>query len=330
MKYFATLFDYHYLSRGLALYQSMQMHIEEFTLYVLALDEAVVQYFKHKNHHSVEVIPLEFLEIKYPELLSAKKNRTTVEYYFTLSPVLPLYLLESNPQIEYITTLDSDIYFFSNPQSLFEQFRKYSIMITAHDFSEPIMHWEKYGKYNLSFQSFRRDAEGLTCLTKWKEQCLEWCYDRMEGERFADQKYLDNWTDQFKNVLVVQGKGAGIAPWNISKYSLTQKSGHTFCDEHPLIFYHFQGLRVISKNCIRHGLHLARVRSTGPMRKYVYASYIESLIQIRKNKIKRESEVLRFKPPKYFLQLIELLLKPSRFYFFHEVHLFKRRFRILL
>ena len=60
------------------------------------------------------------------------------------------------------------------------------------------------------------DDVGKKCLHEWMQQCLEWCFDRYEDGKFADQKYLDSWPEKFKNHLVIsKNLGVGIAPWNI-------------------------------------------------------------------------------------------------------------------
>ena len=123
------------------------------------------------------------VESFYPELIIAKRNRSLVEYYFTLSPVFPLYILETY-KISQITTMDADMFFFSNPEPLFNEIEKYSISIMRHNFSEGLIYKEIYGKYNVSFQSFKNNEEGLQCLRKWKEQCIEWCYDTLEENKY--------------------------------------------------------------------------------------------------------------------------------------------------
>ncbi len=292
MYHFATLFDKNYLTRGLALYYSMQEHIESFTLYVLALDQKVVDYIENSKAENLKAIKLSDVENKYPELLEAKNNRSAVEYYFTLSPVLPLYMIETFPEIDFITTLDADIFFFSNPKPVFDEFKNYSILITKHDFADNLKHLEINGKYNVSFQSFKNNKEGLSCLYKWKNQCIDWCYDRIESNRFADQKYLDRWTANYKNVMVLAGKGAGIAPWNISKYQIYKQNGSTYCNNNKLIFYHFHGLRYINRRLLSHSLVIYKVKLNKHIKNYIYGKYIKSLSRLNK-KIKTDDQNIK-------------------------------------
>jgi hypothetical protein len=156
-------------------------------------------------------------------------------------------LLEQHPEIELITYLDSDIYFFSSPQILFEELGSGSVLIMPHRFSEKNRAWEQWGKYNVVFNTFRRDADGMGCLAWWRTQCLEWCYDRLEGERFADQKYLDRWPEMFNNVVVCKNKGANLAAFNVDHTTLSWKNGKLFADDDPLVFYHYQHLRQLNR-----------------------------------------------------------------------------------
>jgi len=308
MLHFATLFDINYLTRGLALYSSMQKHIESFILYVLALDQEVVNYIEKKNETNLKVIKLSDVEKKYPELIAAKNNRSIVEYYFTLSPVLPLYMLQNFPELEFITTLDADIFFFSNPKPIFEEFENYSILITKHDFAENIGFKIKYGKYNVSFQSFRNDKEGLNCLKSWKIQCIDWCYDKLEDGKFADQKYLDTWTSEYKNVLEIAGNGAGIAPWNISKYTISSKNKTIYCNNDKLIFYHFHGLRFISSSIILHHLEEYNALLTKNLKKYLYQRYI---IKINKQMLSADKTVIRYNKKTNKKEVVKLLLNSN-------------------
>ena len=188
MTYLGTLFNRNYLNRGLTLIESLNRHYQScFHLYILCLDRETYNYFKSENYKFVQLILIDEVESFYPELIIAKKNRSLVEYYFTLSPVFPLYILETY-KISQITTMDADMFFFSNPEPLFNEIEKYSISIMRHNFSEGLIYKEIYGKYNVSFQSFKNNEEGLQCLRKWKEQCIEWCYDTLEENKYRGSK----------------------------------------------------------------------------------------------------------------------------------------------
>jgi hypothetical protein len=220
---FTTFFDFNYLSKGIVLYNSIHKQVKApFKLYLLCLDNNTLDFFSHnkKDFEFIEVISMKDFESDDPSLLFAKQNRSLVEYYFTLSPVLPLYLFKKY-NLDHICSMDADLYFYSSPQSIFEKLQEYSIIITPHKFTKELSNREKFGLYNVSFQLFKNNKIGIECLTQWKNECIEWCGDHFDeaNNRFADQKYLDSWKDKFKNeVLILDGHDTGLAIWNINNY----------------------------------------------------------------------------------------------------------------
>jgi hypothetical protein len=243
MRYFCTYFDCHYLARALVLYDSLKRQCAEFKLWMLCMDNESYAALTKLRLPGINLIKLEELERDDALLCKAKSNRSLLEYYFTCTPSLPLFILNHNHDVDLITYLDSDLYFFSNIEPIFDEIGHHSIAIIAHRFTEGFRKWEWNGIYNVGWVTFRRDANGLSCLNWWRERCIEWCYDRIEGNRFADQKYLDDWPTRFQNVVVLQHKGANLAAWNIGNYKLTLRDGTIFVDDQPLIFFHFHAFK---------------------------------------------------------------------------------------
>lgn len=279
MPSFATLFDYNYLSRGLCLIDSLEKVLRNnYQLFILALDENTINYFLAHPDPKITIITLQQLEDNNPQLLVAKENRSQIEYYFTLSPILPLYILANFPTCKRITTLDADIYFFNSPEELFKAYDEEAILITPHDFSPKIAHLAQYGTYNVSFQSFPHIPNSLAILADWKNKCLAWCKDYFDPETgyFADQKYLDDWPKNFKNVKSVMEKTCGRAPWNISSTMLSNDGGKFKVDGQPLLYYHFHNLR-INGNYITHDLQNYDLSELSAPIKKMYTTYIKKL-----------------------------------------------------
>jgi hypothetical protein len=252
---FATLFDRNYIPRAEVMMDSLMSQMGEgFTkIFVLSLDGDVNTYFS--GNSKVECIPLSVLEDFFPELELAKKNRSNVEYIFTLSPFFPLFLLKKFPEMKRITSLDSDLYFFSSPKNLLETLKEDKIGITAHNFPKELSHLEKFGMYNVSFQSFPNTELGIKCLQDWAEDCLEFCGDFLDHQgRFADQKYLDFWQEKYGIVEVFPSPEIGLAPWNIHSFQLDFEAPNLHINGMSIIFYHFQGLRIKSNNRFLLGL----------------------------------------------------------------------------
>jgi len=280
MRYFCTYFDAGYLSRGMALYESLRQHCSEFTLWVLCLDEATFEQLRRRALPNLRPISLSELETAMKELPTAKMNRSRAEYYFTCSPALPLFLLNSSREIDLITYLDSDLYFFANPEIIFSEIKEGSVAIIPHRFSHPSIELEQHGIYNVGWVTFRRDESGLACLRWWYERCIEWCYHRVEDGKYADQKYLDLFPKKFSNVIIIENKGANLAPWNLSNYDL--RCSHNSCEINgtPLIFFHFQGFRQISQISYATGLAAYGLRVSHSVLRAIFEPYIQRLLQI--------------------------------------------------
>jgi hypothetical protein len=274
--HFCTYFDRNYLPRGLALFRSLQRHSEPFVLWVLCFDDDAYETLVALKEPSIRPIRQSDFEAGDEALAVAKANRTRVEYFFTCTPSLPLYILKQEPEIESITYVDADLLFFSDPAVCLAGEGTGSIVIIPHGFPEHLRYLESHGIFNVGLVSFRNDANGIACLQTWRAQCLEWCYDRVEDGKFADQKYLDDWPTRYSNVRVLTDPGIGLGPWNVSSHQLRASESGVLIDGHQLVFYHFHAFRQVRSWLFDLGL-----AGYGTMprkgRQAIYGSYIREL-----------------------------------------------------
>lgn len=277
MYHFCTYFDRNYLLRGLALHRSLKRHAGEFRLHVLCLDDEACRTLLRLAIPEIDPIPLAALEAADPDLLAVKPARSMVEYYFTCTASFQRYLLTRYPKIDLLTYLDADLYFFDDPAPIFDELGDNSILIVGHRFPNHLRHLEIFGIYNVGLLIFRNDAAGRSCLDWWRRRCIEWCYDRLEDGKFGDQKYLDDWPERFDRVVVLQHKGANLAPWNISGYQIHERNGKVMVDDDPLIFYHFHKLKVVSPNIYDTGLTDKRAHLNRTIRRRIYLPYLREL-----------------------------------------------------
>jgi hypothetical protein len=276
VRQFCTYFDGRYLSRGLALLESLRAHAAPFRLFVLGLDDAA--HTALAGRPDVVALRLEDLEREQPELLTAKQNRSWLEYYYTCTPALLAAVFRRFPDVGLLTYVDADVRFFSSPEPLFEEIGAASIGIVEHRFPETLRHLEAYGRFNVGWVTLRRDPEAGRCLERWRSQCLEWCYDLLEPGRFGDQKYLDEWPQLYDHVAVVSHKGANVAPWNVARYEFSQAGGRVRVDESPLVFYHFHGLSYVGPGPFRSGLAPYAAPLPTVLRRHVYRPYLHALL----------------------------------------------------
>lgn len=250
-EHFCTYFDQGFLPQGVALWRSLVRQDPMAVLWVLALDDFTADVLRRFDEPGLRVVALAEVEAGDEALASAKANRSRIEYYFTLSPSWPLWLLRTKQDLDRLTYIDADMFFFSSPRAIFEELGEGSILQCAHNFPPFLRHYEKHGRFNVGVLSWRRDIDGLACLEWWRERCLEWCYDRLEPDRYADQKYLEQWFQRFAGVIQCSHPGINLAPWNWMnhKYALAREDAlKVLVDGRPLILFHFARFRSIYGN----------------------------------------------------------------------------------
>lgn len=277
MRYFCTYFDHRYVPRARALCESLRCHGVEFQMFALCMDEIARNELDRTAVPGLIPISLEDFERGDTALLEAKQGRSRAEYFFTCTPSLCLYVLRQFPKVELVTYLDADLYFYSSPEPLFSELGSASVGIIAHRYALRSRHHVKYGIYNVGWLNFRRDSAGLACLQWWRERCLDWCYDRLEGDRFADQKYLDDWPTRFAGVRVLHHKGANVACWNVAAYQISWRGQQVWIDEQPLIFFHFTGVKEIRPYLYQTGLAVHFVFPNWTVRQHIFGPYIHHL-----------------------------------------------------
>jgi len=273
--HYATYFDRHYLSKGVALYRSLERHSPPFVLWMLCLDEETEQTLKRLRLEHVRLIPLRELEEADPALLVVKPERSLVEYYWTCGPALLVHLFKREKRIEMLTYLDADLFFFGDPSLVFEMLGGNSILII-----ELKLRFQPPGqsrKYNVGLLVFRRTASGRACLERWREQCLEWCFDRFEPGRHGDEAYLDEWPKLY-DVTVPQYAGVGVGSWTVTDQRIQYRNGQVLVERDPLLCYHFTRVRRINRWVYEmHDFRFHRVKAHPIVRRGIYAPYVRQL-----------------------------------------------------
>jgi hypothetical protein len=259
--HFCTYFDRKYLTRGLVLYHSLARYCQHpFTLWILCFDSATFQTLEQLHFPEVNLISLDQFEAGDMELLKAKGERSLVEYFWTCTSSLPLFILNKHPEVDLITYLDADLCFYADPMPIYDEMGDGSILIIDHGYPSELTYLAAVaGVYNVGLLAFRRDERGLACLHWWRDRCLEWCFTRFEDGKFGDQKYLDDWPQRFGGVLILQQKGANLAPWNAIQYIIEWNTGGFTVDGSPLIFYHFHSFKGIARNVVQPTEHCYRL-----------------------------------------------------------------------
>lgn len=275
---YCTQSDRNYLSRGLALCESMLRHeAHPYVIYYVCLDELTHTILQSLKLPNVIPVPLHALERGDDGLLAARGNRSIIEYYWTLTPSIIAWLLQAHPHIQLLTYLDADLYFFSSPDPVFAELKDGAVAIHEHRFSPELRQLqEENGRFNVGLMCFRRDARGLAALDWWRQQCLQWCYARPEDGKLGDQKYLEQFPTRFSGVVILEHLGIGLAPWNQAQYTIKGGDGAApTVNGQAVIFYHFHAFAVVGDGVVVAAKHAYTIAE--PIARACYAPYCEAL-----------------------------------------------------
>ncbi len=263
------------------MYESLCCHCQEFHLYVFAFNDLCYTILKSLRLNKMTVISLS--EFEDDELLRVKPVRTRGEYCWTCTSSTILYVLDRF-SVESCTYLDSDLYFFSSPQCLFDEMGDDAVMITPHNYTPKYNQSVRTGIYCVQFVAFKNDEQGRDVLNWWREACLDWCYNRVENNRFGDQKYLDDWPNRFEGVHVCKNLGAGVAPWNMQQYSFQKKKDRIVGVENltgnifDVVFFHFHSLAFVTPSYFSPRPYYRRCESAIRL---MFNPYVKKIKEIR-------------------------------------------------
>ncbi|MBR0603182.1 glycosyltransferase family 77 protein [Bacillus safensis] len=245
--HFTTIVSNTHVFKLLALIHSLEKNAHAFKLSVLCADPVAYKVLKEFPHPNVQYEQLENIEDD--SLRKAKEDRTFHEYCWTLKPAFLLKTLESS-DADYLAHLDTDLYFYHDPEAIFAENPSAHLFLTDHMNSKRFYrYYELSGRFNTGFVGCRNTDVAKQAVTQWKENCLAHCTVEMDTEKktYGDQRYVERWVDDFEGVHIVASKGANAAIWNIENYKLSVVKGDMYLDECPLLFYHFSAFTIIDE-----------------------------------------------------------------------------------
>ncbi|KPN12598.1 hypothetical protein AKG37_15900 [Bacillus australimaris] len=245
--HFTTIVSNTHVFKLLALIHSLEKNAHAFKLSVLCADPLAYKVLKEFPHPNVQYEQLE--DIEDDSLRKAKEDRTFHEYCWTLKPAFLLKTLESS-DADYLAHLDTDLYFYHDPEAIFAENPSAHLFLTDHMNSKRFYrYYELSGRFNTGFVGCRNTDVAKQAVTQWKENCLAHCTVEMDTKKktYGDQRYVERWIDDFEGVHVVTSKGANAAIWNIENYKLSVVKGEMYLDECPLLFYHFSAFTIIDE-----------------------------------------------------------------------------------
>jgi hypothetical protein len=273
---YTTHCDRNYITRVLALEKSLRMNQDFSTLYVIAHDEHTKEQIDSLKLEFTKVIDLVEVEERFPELFSAKKNRSRLEYIFCLTPFVISFTHEISTS-DLVIYLDADLYFFNSPSLALQDFGEDAdVAIIEHGFESKFNHLKIYGNFNVGWLAFRMRENGNSTLDWWKLACINSTSTSVNDDVYADQKYLDEFPIRFQKTHINRLQGVNIAPWNIANF-LVKNPTESLLDSN-LVFIHFSGLRLYGRFAVL-GLSGYSFKASKEIKRKLYKVYVDSLIE---------------------------------------------------
>lgn len=252
---YCTVYSKEYVYMGIVLYHSLLKYDQDFYLYIFFMDDEAHEIMKSMNLERAVLISLKDVEACDHELSITKNSRTDKEYSWTIKGSVLLYLFDHFEDMDHIIWLDGDLKFFSDPQPIFDEFEKCSILLTEEKYTGAYEYLSKiYGVYQLGFIGFKREENVIECLKWYRERLLEWCHEKPDEGKWSDQRYAIDWPVMYKNVGIVQNIGVNLTPFILyrfqqeNKYLVNEVNNEVYIDETKLIFFHYYGFKYFDGN----------------------------------------------------------------------------------
>jgi hypothetical protein len=276
--HYCSYFDHRYAAQGLAMIRSLRAQGGTGPVWVLCLSEAAGRIVEQSGLPDVRTVALAEVERHFPDLAAARNDRSTIEYYFTLTPHIVRYVFDQAPDARRVAYLDGDLFFFGPAEAVWAEMGDAPAAIIPHNFHRGAEHLGKYGRFNVGWVSFARSDQGLACLDFWASGCREWCRDVPDGGRFADQGYLDRFHEYAPDLAVITHKGCNLGPWNVGGYDIRVVDGAVRVDEDPLLFFHFTGFKKGLAGRWFNSHRIYRTGTTAVVRDHIYRPYLAALL----------------------------------------------------
>ncbi|HEO8420463.1 TPA: hypothetical protein VBX77_002489 [Yersinia enterocolitica] len=276
-----SIFSKEYLVKGLAMYDSLSKQMGNFHLWICTMDQETYDVLSNLNLNNVTLVPVESIETQ--QLKELKQQRTLQEYCWTIKATLLEHLLATHSDIDHLFYCDSDLYFFSNPISVLEDFNQYSVYLCRQRGTDLLEHF--HGQYQAGFIGFKNERNSRKILNWWKKKCLEECSEVYNDERksWGDQLYLDRIPELFENIRVNKNPGVNAAPWNLilnnTDLEVTRKDNNVYIDNNLLMFFHFGSLLMLNENEFDLW-KLEEVTISSPVLTNIYNPYLMKLKEI--------------------------------------------------
>jgi|688.fasta_scaffold33363_6 hypothetical protein len=245
MNIYGTFANQNFLPQLLALITSFHEKTKVSRLAIFALDDQTHKVIEELGFDRVDLLRLQDLEVFHPELLIAKSNRTQSEYFFTLTSAIPSFLMGNYPSCNFAVYLDADLFLFADPDFILDSAEsKINVVLTPHNFAKKDLNLLIYGEFNTGYIAFRNNSPSADAAKWWLQSCLNWCRDKVEDGKYADQKYLENFSAIIDGVMNCNEFGLNLGPWGLNNVTTISNNAREWkVNNQKLYAFHFSGVK---------------------------------------------------------------------------------------
>jgi hypothetical protein len=258
---FLTYFTKEFLIQGTVAIESFLKFHHGGTGFVICLDDTSVEYLRRKKY-SDEIKIYELKEI--PSISEMFERflltRTFLESILSIKPILIDEFIRQIPVDESLVYFDADIFFFNSLARIESILNNSQLVLSEHLFPQYMVSSQVYGTYNAGFIVFKNSRKSIAILQTWKKLCIEWCKLIIHENKFADQKYLEQFVT-LGGVKVIRDPGINNGQYYFKehrKLSFSKSKNVVTVDDFSLICFHFHGIGIhkqfISTGFNRYGL----------------------------------------------------------------------------
>jgi len=238
MKEICTVSDFNYLSKGLALYESLIEYSDNFTLNYLCIDDKSFKFLKPFETTNLKVWSVNDL-LKNDKNLSQLKNNNYRYFCWSLASYFSNFLIKKNNKS--VTYIDSDILLHDNIDLILNEIGNKDVGIFRHRQFELTSN-RPDGLYNVGIVFFKNSDLGKLLLNWWSDAVLHMKYPHLST--CGDQKYLEEFPRLCpKDRIFIDGNIGHGAPWQwqLFNYDDYETDGTIIWEgkKQKLIFSHF-------------------------------------------------------------------------------------------
>jgi hypothetical protein len=279
---FITYFTKEFLIQGTVAIESFIKFHQDSSGFIICLDKTSVDYLRRKKYgKKIKIYELKELPSIHRMFKKFLLTRTFAESILSMKPILINEFIKQIPADDSIVYFDADMFFFDSLSRVKSVIKNSELVLSEHLFPKSMEGSQIYGIYNGGFVIFKNSKKSIAVLQIWKKLCIEWCELSLYQNRFADQKYLEQFVF-FDGVKVIRDPGINNGQYYFREHReirFYKSKNLFFLDNFTLICFHFHGI-AIHKNFISTGFNrYGLIRKPLTVLFRVYLPYMRSIKQ---------------------------------------------------